>query len=136
MDPRTALRDDAMNPRTHRWPRSRKLGFGVLAILPGLLLFATVVAALGEALVGGPIGAVAMLAYTHVVSQLIVLVLYAHLLTANRHLHGPGITAWVAFFLLLAPVAVPLYWYLHVWQSQRRSHVDVVDLDRFGPKPA
>lgn len=118
-----------ISPRTHTWSTERRLMYGVLAALPGVLLFFTAATGIGATASDASMTVPAILFYVHVASQLLVLMLFGHLMTANRQLSPVGKLVWGTYFLLLAPAAVLSYWYVHVWRAEGREEVRVSVVD-------
>ncbi len=114
----------------------RRLGFGLLASLPLALLFFTVLAGIGAQVAGASIAAATMLMYTHFATQLLVLMIFGYLMVSNRRLPVAGKWLWGAFFLVFAPVAVPAYWFVHVWRAEPKREVVVTTIDLGVPEPA
>jgi hypothetical protein len=104
-------------PWTERWPRSRRLGFGIVAFVPTLLLLTTFLVALAAA---GRVGyslvddVLPILFYTHVGSQFITLLVFGHLLIDNPRLSDRAKVVWGLGFLFLAPAVIPLFWWVHL----------------------
>ncbi|HJL20569.1 MAG TPA: hypothetical protein RMH99_33235 [Sandaracinaceae bacterium LLY-WYZ-13_1] len=114
--------DPEIPTRTEHWPRKWKLGFGLIAFVPPLLLGLALFALLLE-LVGVGLGQLLpILFYVHVGAQFITLLLFGHLMVSNEHLTGAARGVWAAGFLFLAPMAIPLYWWIHVLRERASSH--------------
>lgn len=110
--------------RTERWPGTWRAGFGALAFLPTVLLAVTVLALLVSVTVtrgGATTDAVPMLFYTHVGAQFLTLLVFGKLMIENPKLTGAARGLWVVGFLFLAPVAIPLYWWIHVVNADKDS---------------
>ncbi len=119
-----------IDPATSRWPMARRLGFGLLAWLPTLLLGAAmtlgvahVVTRASEAITE----AAAIVLYAHFVTQALVVMVFGHVLLNHEHVPAAARVAWSVAFLLAAPIAIPSFWILHVLgadaQSARRVRV-------------
>jgi hypothetical protein len=113
-----AMGDWEIDPRTERWPLRRRLGFGGLALLPTALLGAALV--LGGVHLAAPraswvTDAAAILLYTHIAAQVLVVMIFGHILlnhTGDLSAHAKA--WWLFWFVLAAPAAVPLFWFFHV----------------------
>lgn len=113
-----------IDPATSRWPLRRRLGFGLLAWLPTLLLGAAmtlgvahVVTRASEAITE----AAAILLYTHFVAQALVVMVFGHLLLNHEHVPAAAKAFWSVAFLLAAPVAIPSFWIVHVLAEDAQS---------------
>ncbi|MGF1464823.1 MAG: hypothetical protein ACFCGT_01705 [Sandaracinaceae bacterium] len=101
------------------WPLKQRLAFGVLALVPVVLLVASLIAAVVASLSESVELAVpAMLVYVHVVTQLIVLYIFGYLLMTNNSLDGVRKGLWAVYFVVLAPAALLTYWFVYVWCAQ------------------
>ncbi|HJL16013.1 MAG TPA: hypothetical protein RMH99_10165 [Sandaracinaceae bacterium LLY-WYZ-13_1] len=108
-------------PRTERWPTKWKLGFGFIAALPPLLLGAALTSLLiGLAIPTGDL--LPILFYVHVGTQFITLLLFGHLMISNPRLSDTARVIWGVVFLLMAPVGIPLYWWIHVVREAETTH--------------
>jgi hypothetical protein len=109
----------AIPPWTSTWSVRRRLGFGIVAIYPAVLLVAMfvtwMVTGVGDP---DPPGIVPGLFYVHVASQFITLLVFGHLMIANPSISSGTKLLWGLCFLFLAPLAIPFYWFLHVWHSE------------------
>ncbi len=120
METRQRHAEPYISPWTDRWPRQRRLGFGLVALIPLVLLTTTfVVWFLSAVQIGSPVtdDLLPLLFYTHVGAQFITLLVYGHLMIANPTLSGAMKLLWGMGFIFLAPFAIPTYWALHVWQD-------------------
>ncbi|HJL16014.1 MAG TPA: hypothetical protein RMH99_10170 [Sandaracinaceae bacterium LLY-WYZ-13_1] len=108
--------------RTERWPRSWKMGFGLIAFIPPVLLGLALLALVVDMVGAGLGNALPILFYVHVGAQFITLLLFGHLMVSNERLTGPARAIWAAAFLFLAPVAIPLYWWIHVVRERESAH--------------
>lgn len=133
METRQRHAEPYISPWTDRWPRQRQLGFGLVAMIPLVLLATTFLVWFLSAIdVGTPLTAdlLPLLFYTHVGAQFITLLVYGHLMVANPALSGAMKLVWGIGFLFLAPFAIPTYWALHVW---REEESDPSELQRGRP---
>jgi hypothetical protein len=118
----------AIPPWPHTWSRRRQLGFGIVAFIPIVLLAATLLALVLTAFGVAPrlYGALPILAYTHVTSQFITLLVVGHLMVGNPALSGGMKLVWGFFFLFAAPFAVAAYWLFYIWRADEKGAPDVV----------
>lgn len=100
------------DPDPSELPSSMRLGYGLLAAVPLVLLLLS-----GLVAVSASLGVAAQLLYVHVAAQFIVLLMYGDLLMKSKAIDTTGRVLWGAYFLMLAPVAVLSFWYLHVWSK-------------------
>lgn len=114
-------------PWTERWPRRRQLGFGVLAAIPPVLLAAAFLAWFASSAM------LPVLVYVHVGAQFITLLLFGHLMIGNPRLSSSTKAAWSVGFLFLAPLAIPLYWAMHVWDAGEEARTPA-ELQRRPPE--
>lgn len=136
--------DPYITPWTERWPRKMRLGFGLVAFLPTLLLGLVVLVLLASFVGAEVAGVLPILFYVHVGAQFITLLLFGHLMVSSPHLKGGARTMWTIGFLLLAPVTIPLFWWIHIMRAEDQLHpstrselkasarVDVHDYDYTG----
>lgn len=111
----------AIPPWTEQWSQRRQLGFGLVAIIPAVLLTATFAMWLLSTLgVGLPATRqlLPLLFYTHVGAEFITLLIFGHLMIANPNLGGVTKLVWAVAFLTLAPFAIPAFWAVHVWHEE------------------
>lgn len=134
--------DPYLPPWTRTWSTQRRLGFGLLAILPLFLLMAVLTLVIATAL-GAPLepNVPAWLFYNHVGVQFLVLLIFGHLMLGNARLTGRARLIWAALFLFAAPFSIPVYWAIHVWNptpnmpdeqtphTRLDRHVHVYDFD-------
>lgn len=121
METRQRHAEPTIPPWTEEWSTRRQLGFGLVALIPLTLLVSTFLAWLLARLgVGTPVTSelVPLLFYVHVGAQFITLLVFGHLMIANPMLSGAMKLVWGAGFLFLAPLAIPSYWALHVWNEE------------------
>lgn len=134
--------DPSIPPWTGTWSTKRRLGFGLVAIIPLLLLMALFASVLGNVLGASfETDTLPVLFYTHVGAQFITLLVFGHLMLGNARLSGRARLVWAALFLFAAPFAIPVYWAIHVWNPSPRMpdeqtphtqldrHVHVYDYD-------
>lgn len=126
--------DSGIPAQPKEWSTNDHIGFGLLAALPITLLALSVLTAIAVPLFGTPLFVPVALVYTHVITQLIVLMIYGHLLFANKTMGTSGKVLWALFFLVAAPAAVLVYWYIHVLTARRRriSRTSVIPMYRPG----
>ena len=120
-----------IDPDTAHWPTRRRVGFGILALMPTTLLIGAL--GLGVANFLAPRAEIitdlaAVLAYVHVVSQGIVVLIFGHLLFDHEDFDLTDKVWWGAAFLLAAPVSIPIFWVLHILaegktKSEMKVHV-------------
>ena len=123
----------AIDPDTAHWPMRRRVGFGILALMPTTLLLAALT--LGVAHFAMPRTEIitdlaAILLYVHVAAQGIVLLIFGHLLFDHEGFDLTDKVWWGAAFLFAAPVSIPIYWVLHILaegKTREESKVHVYD---------
>jgi hypothetical protein len=121
METRQRHAEPTIPPWTAEWSTRRQLGFGLVALIPLTLLASTFLAWLLSRLgIGTPLTTelLPLLFYVHVGSQFITLLVFGHLMIASPTLSGAMKLVWGAAFLFIAPVAIPAYWALHVWNEE------------------
>lgn len=106
-----------IDPDTAHWPTRRRVGFGILALMPPMFLLAAL--GLGVANLLAPRAEIitdfaAVFAYVHVVSQGIVLLVFGHLLFDHVGFDTTDKVWWGAAFLFAAPVSIPVFWVVHI----------------------
>jgi hypothetical protein len=106
----------------------------MLALLPLLLLTVAAISGIGASMADRSMLVPAVLFYTHVGTQFLVVAIFGHLMTANRVISRPGKFAWGAYLIFLAPAAVIAYWYVHVWKAEGREK-HAADVVHYDPHP-
>lgn len=64
--------------------------------------------------------------HVHALNALVILLIFSFIALASRSLPVAYRVAWVFGFLFFYPIALPAFWWLHIWRSPRRA----------GPAPA
>ena len=125
-----------LDPNSDRWPSSRRAAVGALAVAPSVLLVVSLVGALFTAVLGAPMGPIAVLFYAHVVSQFLIVLLFSHFALTDSALKTTAArTLWITAFLFAAPVAVPAYWILHMRAPSRRTEDVSMRVVTLGTEP-
>ncbi|MFW6049959.1 MAG: hypothetical protein ACODAU_02225 [Myxococcota bacterium] len=109
----------AHEPSRHTRPSTQGRGtralLGLLAFLPLALVVAAGVFA------STPEGGAGTMLYGAVLLMFLLVLFFGAFVINNRRIPGQHKVGWAASFLLIGPVTIPLYWYIHVWHAPHRG---------------
>jgi hypothetical protein len=113
--------EPAIPPWTQQWSYQRRLGFGIVSIIPLVMLMVALgcltLATLGIARPAS-VEVLPLLFYMHIGAQFITLLVFGHLMIANPSLGDVTKLIWGIAFLFMAPFAIPTYWAAHVRREE------------------
>jgi hypothetical protein len=59
--------------------------------------------------------------HVHALNALVILLIFSYIALASRSLLVAYRVAWVFGFLFFYPVALPAFWWLHIWRARRSA---------------
>lgn len=59
--------------------------------------------------------------HVHALNALVILLIFSYIALASRSMPVGYRVAWVFGFLFFYPIALPAFWWLHIWRSPRRA---------------
>ena len=62
--------------------------------------------------------------YVHALNALAILLIFVFIVLASRSVPVTHRVAWVFGFLFFYPIALPVFWWLHIWRAPRQPPPD------------
>jgi len=59
--------------------------------------------------------------HVHALNALVILLIFSYIALASRSLLVAYRVAWVFGFLFFYPIALPAFWWLHIWRTPQRA---------------
>lgn len=115
------------DPNAMRWHGElARLTWGIVAAMPLILLSLLLVAT--QSGIAGAIGILALL-WTGFLAMT-----FAVYVARTDRISGVGKVGWMASFLFAAPIALPVFWLMHVWNAPRPRALRNVNRKQTAPR--
>ena len=115
------------DPNAMRWHGElARLTWGVVSAMP-LILISLLLVATTQSGIAGALGILALLW-----TGFLALVFAVYVARAER-ISGVGKFGWLVSFVFAAPIALPVFWLMHVWNAPRPASMDAAPTNEARP---